>query len=499
MIQVEDWAEIRRLHRAEQMPIRAIARHLGISKNTVKRALATDRPPVYSRPLKGSAVDAVEPQIRELLQQTPTMPATVIAERIGWEKGMTILKERVRELRPAYLPVDPVSRTVYQPGELAQCDLWFPPVDIPLGYGQAGRPPVLVMVSGYSRVITARMLPTRTTGDLIDGRWQLLSTWGAVPRMLVWDNEAGIGKGKVTADFAAFAGLLAVKILLCRPRDPEAKGLVERANGYLETSFLPGRTFTGPSDFNTQLGEWLTVANRRVHRVLGARPVDRWDADRAQMPALPPIDPPRWWRFSTRVGRDHYVRVDTCDYSVHPAAIGKTVQVRTDTEEVRILTSPGGQLVGRHARCWAKHQTITDPEHAASAATLRGKYRHHQAARAAQAGATAAARDLVDVEQRQLDSYDRMFTLIEGGGVDRSAAAVRSPRSAARCRRWYASWAHAPWHVRTARRGPPSRAYSSCRVAAGPTSVRTSASSLAGWKYSGDKQLFGGREASREP
>jgi transposase len=190
---VEDWAEIRRLHRAEEMPIRAIARQLGISKNTVKRALATDRPPTYSRPLKGSAVDAVEPAIRELLKQTPTMPTTVIAERIGWEMGMTILKDRVRELRPAYLPVDPVSRTTYQPGELAQCDLWFPPVDIPLGYGQWGRPPVLVMVSGYSRVIAAVMLPSRMTGDLIDGHWQLLKQWNAVPRMLVWDNESGIG------------------------------------------------------------------------------------------------------------------------------------------------------------------------------------------------------------------------------------------------------------------------------------------------------------------
>jgi hypothetical protein len=75
---------------------------------------------VYSRPLKGSAVDAAEPAIRELLKQTPTMPTTVIAERIGWERGMTILKDRVRELRPAYLPVDPVSRTTYRPGELAQ-------------------------------------------------------------------------------------------------------------------------------------------------------------------------------------------------------------------------------------------------------------------------------------------------------------------------------------------------------------------------------------------
>jgi transposase len=188
VILVEDWAEIRRLHRAEQMPIRAIARHLGISKNTVKRALANDRPPQYQRPAKGSAVDAVEVQIRELLRETPTMPATVIAERIGWNRGMTILKDRIRGLRPAYVPVDPVSRTVYRPGELAQCDLWFPDADIPLGYGQSGRPPVLVMVSGYSRVITARMLPSRRTGDLIDGHWRLLTEWGAVPRTLVWDE-----------------------------------------------------------------------------------------------------------------------------------------------------------------------------------------------------------------------------------------------------------------------------------------------------------------------
>ena len=83
----------------------------------------------------------------------------MLAERIGWERGMTVLKERVRELRPACLPVDPVPRTTYQPGELAQCDLWFSPADIPLGYGQSGRPPVLVMVSGHSRIIAARMLP----------------------------------------------------------------------------------------------------------------------------------------------------------------------------------------------------------------------------------------------------------------------------------------------------------------------------------------------------
>ncbi|GHC90973.1 transposase [Streptomyces flavofungini] len=330
---------------------------------------------------------------------------------------MTVLKERVRELRPAYVPVDPVSRTTYQPGELAQCDLWFPEADVPLGYGQTGRPPVLVMVSGYSRVIAARMLPSRTTGDLIDGHWRLLSAWGAVPKTLVWDNEAGVGRGKLTAEFAAFAGLLATKIHLCRPRDPEAKGLVERANGYLETSFLPGRTFSGPGDFNTQLATWLTVANRRLHRTLQARPIERWEADRAGMLALPPVDPPAWWRMQTRIGRDHYVRVDTNDYSVHPDAIGRTVTVLTDNDEV-IALAPGGVIVARHPRCWARHQTITDPDHAKAGKTMRGQLHHQQAAR--RAPTQDASGPLVEVEQRELGSYDRLFTVIEGGG-DREA------------------------------------------------------------------------------
>ncbi|WP_151526639.1 helix-turn-helix domain-containing protein, partial [Serinicoccus kebangsaanensis] len=62
MLNVEDWAKVRRLHRSEGMPIKAIARVMGCSKNTVKRALAASGPPVYQRPAKGSVVDAAEPR-----------------------------------------------------------------------------------------------------------------------------------------------------------------------------------------------------------------------------------------------------------------------------------------------------------------------------------------------------------------------------------------------------------------------------------------------------
>ena len=197
MLSVEDWAEIRRLHRAEGMPVKAIARVMKVSRNTVRAAIASDRPPKYQRPAKGSIVDAAELRIRELLKACPTMPATVIAERIGWERSVRVLRDRVAELRPAYLPPDPASRTAYEPGEVAQCDLWFPPVSVPVGFGQVRKPtqlPVLTMVTGYARWLTGLLIPSRTAADLFAGWWQLISGLGAVPRVLVWDGEGAIGQ-----------------------------------------------------------------------------------------------------------------------------------------------------------------------------------------------------------------------------------------------------------------------------------------------------------------
>ncbi|BCP14258.1 hypothetical protein MINTM021_11670 [Mycobacterium paraintracellulare] len=238
-----------------------------------------------------------------------------------------------------------------------------------------------MIVAGYSRVITAVMLPSRRSPDLLAGHWELISGWGRVPRVLVWDNESAIGQWRggrpeLTSEMNAFRGMLGIKVIQCRPGDPEAKGLVERANRYLETSFLPGRGFSSPQDFNAQLRDWLVTANARQHRGLGCRPIDRWNTDAAAMLALPPTAPVIGWATTIRLGRDHYVRVDSVDsndYSVHPSVIGREVAIRADLDAVRVYCD--GHLVADHPRCWADHQTLTDPAHAQAAVAMRTQRR----------------------------------------------------------------------------------------------------------------------------
>lgn len=414
---MEDWAEIRRLYLAERMPIKAIAKRLGLARNTVRNAVRSVQPPRYVRAGSRSIVDEVEPRIRDLLKEFPQMPSTVIAERIGWDRSLTVLKDRVQLLRPVYTPQDPASRTTYDPGAVGQCDLWFPPAQIPLGHGQVGSgktaPPVMVLTAGYSRFLAATMIPTRTAEDLVLGQWTVLGQLGGVPKLLVWDGEGGVGRyggpnPKLTVEFTALRGMLGTRFYVCKPNDPETKGLTERNNGFFETSFLPGRRFTGPADFNAQLAGFLDRANARKRRQLqGACANDRVGADRAGMGPLPPIDTATiGWRHSLVLPRDYYVRLDTCDYSVHPSAIGQRVEVIADLDTVRIRRS--GVLVGEHERCWARQQTITDAEHRKAADVMRHAF---QSRSTTGRGPTAD-----EVQERDLSAYDRAFGLGDDEG-----------------------------------------------------------------------------------
>ena len=391
---------IRRLV-ADGVPQRQVARDLGIGRSTVERALASDRPPKYERAAVPSSFAPFEPLVRQLLKDTPDMPATVIAERVGWTGSITWFRDHVRRLRPEHRPVDPSDRLTWLAGDAAQCDLWFPPKKIPLEDGSRTLLPVMVITAAHSRFMVGQMIPTRHTADLLMGMWDLLQQLGRVPRRLIWDNESGIGRGKRHAEgVGAFTGTLATTLQRLKPYDPESKGIVERRNGFFETSFMPGRDFASPADFNTQFAQWLTKANSRVVRTIKTTPLERLEADRAAMLPLPPVAPALGWVNRLRLGRDYYVRVDSSDYSVDPAVIGRFVDVRADLSRVEVRHE--GRLVAAHDRVWARRMTVTDPVHVAAAKVLREQFQQPRPAIDPHEGLT---RDLAD--------YDRAFGLTE--------------------------------------------------------------------------------------
>jgi hypothetical protein len=280
-------------------------------------------------------------------------------------------------------------------------------------------PPVLTMVAAFSGFIMALLLPSRTTGDLVAGMWQLLSVLGAVPKTLVWDNESGIGQRRqLTLGARSFAGTLGTRIYQTAPRDPEAKGVVERANGFLETSFMPGRTFTSPADYNSQLAGWLPTANARMLRRTGQQPALRVAADTAAMGNLPPFAPTVATSMRVRLGRDYYVRIAGNDYSVDPSVIGRFVDVHAGLDLVSVTCA--GHPVGTHTRCWSTRTTVTDPAHVVIAAQLRSAF---QARTAATRGPRAAAGAIVGV--RALSDYDDLFARGSSSpGIDVSSPAT---------------------------------------------------------------------------
>jgi Helix-turn-helix domain of resolvase len=114
---VEDWALVRRLV-ADGVPQRQVARQLGIGRSTVARAAASDVPPRYERRPAATSFTPFEPRVRELLEEFPEMPATVIAERVGWDGSSSWFRENLARLRPQYrraLPPHPRRRVGLRP------------------------------------------------------------------------------------------------------------------------------------------------------------------------------------------------------------------------------------------------------------------------------------------------------------------------------------------------------------------------------------------------
>jgi transposase len=381
VLDVERWAEIRRMHFVERLSIREIARRSGHDRKTVQRMLRSAAPPAYRRGPMPSKLDPFKDEIERLLRLDPRLPGTRVREllcELGYAGSKTILDDYLRELRPRFLPRPRTfQRTHYRPGEILQFDLFEPRAPVPVGFGQTRRAWVVVAELGYSRAAAGSLVFCKEAPDLLAGLARCLWRLGGLPQLLVTDREGSLhaGGGRPTEAFARFCGELTVGWLILEARDCQAKGLVESLQRYLRTSFEPGRRFANELDFQEQLDRWFERANARQHRTLRCRPVDRLAEELAAMRPLPTEPPDCGRRFVTRVLPDPHVRVDTNDYSLDPRLVGRRVEVRVSQREVVGVALDTGELACRHRRSFARHRTLTAPEHARALTELRAERR----------------------------------------------------------------------------------------------------------------------------
>ena len=397
MLDVERWAELRREHFVRGVSIKELMRRTGLARNTIRTALRSSEPPGYVRSSRPSKLDPFKDEIHELLRRDPRMPGVRVRELIeplGFDGGKSIVDDYLREVRPLFVKTRTHQRTLYRPGGVCQWDLWETSEPVPVGHGQSRRAWVVVPCLGYSRAGAGALIFSKEAADVLWGMGRCLWSLGALPELMVWDREGCLhaGGGRPTDAYAGFCGRLAVDWYFCEPKDPQAKGCVERLQGYLETNFEPGRRFANHLDFQLQLDDWFEKANARTHKTLRARPIDRLIEERQMMRPLPASEPDVDRRWVVRVPPDPHLRFDTNDYSLDPNLVGRRVEVRVSQREITAVALDTGELACRHERVFAKNRTVTALEHARALRQRRGE----------------PDEGLV-VEQRPLAVYDRLI------------------------------------------------------------------------------------------
>jgi transposase len=383
LLDVEQWAEIRRMKRVEGLSQREIHRRTGAHRDTIRRALAEQGPPSYGpRAKRPSKLDPFTGMIEELLGDEPRLSGVRIREELekeGYEGSKTILDDLLRELRPRFLPPRrSFQRTRYRPGELAQVDLCEPRCLIPVGYGQTRRGYLVTCELPYSRAFAGALVFSKEFPDIAWGMRRCLQRLGALPGKLVWDREGAIApRGRPTGEFLAFCGELSLGWVILDAGDAPAKGALERSHRFLHGNFEAGRRFANALDFQDQLDRWCERINARVHRTTRVLVAERLAEEQARMRTLPERMPDTDRRFVVRVGAQPYLRVDRNDYSLDPRLVGRRVEARVSQAQITAAALDTGELAARHARVFAGGLTFTDPDHQAALQELRGE-RHRR-------------------------------------------------------------------------------------------------------------------------
>ena len=377
-------AAILRLYHAEKWPIGTIATQLGVHHSVVRRVLKNEGVVIAST-VRVSSVDPFVPFIQETLAKYPRLRVSRLHEMLaarGYPSSADHLRRLVRERFRPRTPPEAFLRLRTLPGEQAQVD-WamFGRVQV----GKASRQLVaFVMVLSYSRRVYLRFFYGMGMANFLEGHVGAFERFGAVPRVVLYDNLKSAVLERVGDAIRFNPTLLELAghyrfeprpVAVARGNE---KGRVERAIQYARHSFFAAREFADLADLNAQADAWCEeIASARPCPEDRARSVaEVFEDERDKLLALPPVPFPTEVRHAVRIGKTPYARFDLNDYSVPHTHVQKALTVLASPSQVRVVD--GLDVVATHLRSYDRGQQVEDPAHVAALVALKAAARKHR-------------------------------------------------------------------------------------------------------------------------
>ena len=363
-------AEVLRLRLTEDASIRAISKQLKLHRKTVRKLLGLAQGKNKPKPATPttSILAPYDADIRKSVEDCADIRAPAVLDRLreqGYQGGITVLRTRLRQLRPRPRQEAFLTRS-YGPGRLLQVDWGDFGYAIP---GCARRVSAFVAALAYSRMLFVIFTLSQKMGCFLRCMDAALRFFGGRTQVDVFDNMSTVVKERFGTTpvfnprFLAYAAARGLGVRACTPGRPTEKPYVERPIGFVRTRFWPGRRPTDLFDLNTQATKWRDdIANNRVHEETGKVPALVFKHD--EKTKLEPVV----WRtfdtddlFSTTVSKTFRVEFDSNSYSVPWRLVGQTVLVRGNDAEVSV--NLGHKRVAVHNRSWDVGQPVVDPSH----------------------------------------------------------------------------------------------------------------------------------------
>jgi transposase len=341
---------------------------LGIARRTVRGVISGRRTPPAPRKPRVTQLAPYEAFIRQELERVPSLNAPSLLERLrprGYTGGITVLRDRMRALRPRP-HIEVFSHFEVPPGQRLEID-WAE-----LGYVLPGVPrrvSALVAVLVHSRMLFVTFALSHAMGPFLRCMDRALRFFGGRASVDVFDNMKTVVTGRVRGEpilhptMIEYARVHGFAISATRPRHPTGKPFVERGIGFLRTRFLPAVRYSDLATLERDAAAWRdTFANAREHEATGKVPALVYEhVERAALLPLRDVHFDTDDVLTTSVDRTHELGFDRNQYTVPWRLAGQRVLVRADDERVRVLLGP--REIAIHARSWSVGERIADPHH----------------------------------------------------------------------------------------------------------------------------------------